>query len=231
MAAKCVRNVYVQSQKINRHAGVGVGEARPSPGQHVILRSETLQERECQEAKRGCHPDRAHTQRAKTLREQRLPGGQARPSPGPLAYPKGKDSSKTATARRPSARTHEHSAPPAPGSCVVQMAGDISTPKSGAGRQRARLSTAEHNILKERRATSQEAHACPHPRTRSSISGGPSGFMMTDPQPGVVRDWKSKDRKLLSKRRCSCDLHFTCQSAICCVFHRPSARVIQRSGM
>lgn len=55
--------------------------------------------------------------------------------------------------------------------------------------------------------------------------------LKADPQPGVVRDWKSKDRNVRSKRRCSCVLQFTCRRAICCVLHRPTSRVIHRSGL
>ena len=34
-----------------------------------------------------------------------------------------------------------------------------------------------------------------------------------------------------SKCRCSCVLQFTCRRAICCVLHRPTSRVIHRSGL
>ena len=95
-------------------------------------------------------------------------------------YPKVKDPSRTATARRPSARTYQHSAPPAPGSCVVQVAGNVSAPKSRAGRSRACLSTAAlHLFLKsvaQDLARGSRVPSSSGPTVAASGDAGPSGF-------------------------------------------------------
>lgn len=41
---------------------------------------------------------------------------------------------------------------------------------------------------------------------------------------------ESQGRNVRSKCRCSCVLQFTRRRAVCCVFHRPTSRVIRRSG-
>jgi len=56
-------------------------------------------------------------------------------------------------------------------------------------------------------------------------------FQKAQSQPGVVRDWKSKDRNVRSNRRSSCVLQFTCRRAISCVLHRSTRRLIHRSGL
>lgn len=76
----------------------------------------------------------------------------------------------------------------------------------------------------EERVPSASGPPC-HKRRRAQC------VQKADPQPGVVRDLKSKDRNVRSKRRCSCVLQFTCRRAICCVLHRPTSRVIHRSGL
>lgn len=40
----------------------------------------------------------------------------------------------------------------------------------------------------------------------------------------------AQGRNVRSKCRCSCVLQFTRRRAVCCVFHRPTSRVIHRSG-
>ena len=178
--------------------------------------------------KRGLHPDSALSEGQRHFRN----ANDRRPSEAvtrTVPIPTGQNPSRTATARRLSeaftrtASVSERRRPFENRDCqeakrpntraLCASRSRLLCRSSGGGRclqtkvlSRSPEGASVHGgavcILKERRANSQEAHACPHPRTRSSISGGPSGFMKTDPQPGVVRHWKSKDRKVRSKRRC-----------------------------
>src|SRR5215813_1183896 len=81
----------------------------------------------------------------------------------------------------------------APGSCLVRVVACLHQYVSSRAPEGASVHGGAVVLLKSVERPHKEAHSCPHLRARRS-SGGPSGFRKADPQPGVVRDWKSKDR-------------------------------------